>query len=353
MKTKKSLVYGVFAVLIALAFAACDGGGGGDPTVTGVTVNAAASFVNKGGTLQFSHVVNGTNSPSQAVTWTVVTTGVKSGTTISTTGLLTAASDEAVPSTIIVKATSTFDTSKYGIATVTVNDPNLQNLTGDVSISPAGSVTGTQLTATYSGTETITTYQWKKAGDNVGSNSNKFTPYEPGTYTVMVSATNYNSKISAPVTVTGAEVPIDDQPAENRWWKWVADDATATVDYSVAADGVCTITIGGTAQPNNETDDYGRWKASAGYWYTATSNTKYKYIFEAWTESGDRELGIQYYYIDEDHRHADTSLDITGTRTTYTIEGATVSYGGVYSIDFWGADKKGIFFVKILSIEPK
>jgi len=78
------------------------------------------------------------------------------------------------------------------------------DLPGTITISPStGVVVGTELTATYSGTESVS-YQWKKGSTNVGTNSNKFTPTEAGSYTVTVSAEGYKSKTSAEVTVTGS-----------------------------------------------------------------------------------------------------------------------------------------------------
>ena len=79
-------------------------------------------------------------------------------------------------------------------------------LAGVIMISPSANVTvGTALTAVYSGTETVN-YQWKKEGVNVGANSKTFTPSAEGSYTVTVSASGYNSKTSAAVTVTGGDV---------------------------------------------------------------------------------------------------------------------------------------------------
>jgi len=76
-----------------------------------------------------------------------------------------------------------------------------KDLTGTITISPSTSVTtNTELTATYSGTETVS-YQWKNDSTNVGTNSNKFTPTEAGSYTVTVSAEGYKSKTSNAVTV--------------------------------------------------------------------------------------------------------------------------------------------------------
>jgi len=78
------------------------------------------------------------------------------------------------------------------------------NLGGTITINPStGVTTGTELTAVYSGSETVTlSYQWKKNGSNVGTNSNKYTPAEAGSYSVTVSAAGYNSKTSASVIVT-------------------------------------------------------------------------------------------------------------------------------------------------------
>jgi formylglycine-generating enzyme required for sulfatase activity len=62
------------------------------------------------------------------------------------------------------------------------------------------------LTANYSGSEKVS-YLWKNGETNVGTNSNKYTPPEAGSYTVTVSAAGYNNKTSAAVTVTGASLP--------------------------------------------------------------------------------------------------------------------------------------------------
>jgi len=93
-------------------------------------------------------------------------------------------------------------------ATVDVNDPSLLTLSGNISIGGGGSATvGTELTATYSGSETVT-YRWEKDGTTVGTNSNKYTPTEAGSYTVTVSASGYNSKTSAAVVVSAALAEI-------------------------------------------------------------------------------------------------------------------------------------------------
>jgi hypothetical protein len=78
-----------------------------------------------------------------------------------------------------------------------------KDLSGTIAITPSAGVTvGTELTANYSGNETVK-YQWKKDGANTGTGS-KYTPDVPGSYTVTVSASGYISKTSAAVTVTGS-----------------------------------------------------------------------------------------------------------------------------------------------------
>ena len=63
--------------------------------------------------------------------------------------------------------------------------------------------TGDELTAAYSGTETVS-YQWNKGGTAIiGETGQRYTPIEAGTYTVTVSVAGYNPKTSAAVTVTG------------------------------------------------------------------------------------------------------------------------------------------------------
>lgn len=76
------------------------------------------------------------------------------------------------------------------------------NLPGTITIQPNGEVElGVELTASYSGTEPVK-YQWNKGEDLInGATSNKYTPTEPGSYSVTVSATGYVSKTSDHVII--------------------------------------------------------------------------------------------------------------------------------------------------------
>jgi hypothetical protein len=86
------------------------------------------------------------------------------------------------------------------------------NLSGSIVISATSggtaatsATTGATLYAVYSGgTETVA-YQWNKDGAVISSGGTgaSYMPATAGSYTVTVSASGYQSKTSAPVTVTG------------------------------------------------------------------------------------------------------------------------------------------------------
>jgi hypothetical protein len=87
------------------------------PTYTSITVTPSSATVVVGTTKQFTAVVNGTNSPSQMVTWSV--SGNTSTSTIIANGLLTVGSNETA-TTLTVKVTSVVDASVSKSVTVTV-----------------------------------------------------------------------------------------------------------------------------------------------------------------------------------------------------------------------------------------
>lgn len=90
------------------------------PTVESVSVSPITAEVQKGATQEFTAVVEGTNHPAQTVTWEVIG-NESSATDIDANGLLTVGADETAAS-LIVKGTSTVDTSVSGSATVTVTE---------------------------------------------------------------------------------------------------------------------------------------------------------------------------------------------------------------------------------------
>lgn len=87
----------------------------GTPSITSVTVSPATATVNKGNMLQLNAVVVAESFAPKSVVWSVNS----ELSTISQTGLLTVGAEETA-GTLTVTATSTYDDSKSGTATITV-----------------------------------------------------------------------------------------------------------------------------------------------------------------------------------------------------------------------------------------
>jgi len=108
-------------------------------------------------------------------------------------------------------------TSKTSAAVAVINDPSKEDLTGTVLFFIDGetdpvttSETGQEITALYQGSETLDTdiyYQWFKGEQPVQDYSDisndKYTPTEPGSYTVTLTVSGYNPFVSDPIAVTG------------------------------------------------------------------------------------------------------------------------------------------------------
>ena len=87
--------------------------------VTSVTVSPATATVSKGQELQLSAVVVTTGFANKAVYWSVDSTAYADGVRISDAGKLIVPADASVES-ITVTATSIYDNTKTGTATITV-----------------------------------------------------------------------------------------------------------------------------------------------------------------------------------------------------------------------------------------
>lgn len=87
----------------------------GTPSITSVTVSPTTATVNKGNMLQLNAVVVAESFAPKSVVWSVNS----ELSTISQTGLLTVGAEETAE-TLTVTATSTYDDSKSGTATITV-----------------------------------------------------------------------------------------------------------------------------------------------------------------------------------------------------------------------------------------
>lgn len=89
----------------------------GEQTVTTVTVSPDAATVHKGNQIQLKAAVDTTNFAPRSVIWTIDS----AVSTINAQGILTVSPEETA-GTITVTATSTFDSSVTGTATITVAD---------------------------------------------------------------------------------------------------------------------------------------------------------------------------------------------------------------------------------------
>ncbi|MDR2701566.1 MAG: leucine-rich repeat protein [Spirochaetaceae bacterium] len=189
----------------------------GETPVTSITQNAQYA-----GTVAWSPAVSGTFAASTAYTATITLTA-KTGYTLQgvTANFFTVAGATASNSANSGVITARFPATGGGGGN--------RDLSGNITISPSSGVTtGTELTAAYSGSETVS-YQWKNGETNVGINANKHTPTAAGTYTVTVSAPGYNSKTSAAVTVTTANIPtFTTVAAFENWLKTQSNNTAAT-----------------------------------------------------------------------------------------------------------------------------
>lgn len=182
-------------------------------TVTGVTVTPGTST----GTQQFAATVQGTNSPSQAVTWTK--TG---GGTISSSGLFTAPAATGSVQTITITATSDADPTKSGTATVTIAATAPTPTVTAVTVAPstanvAGGATQ-QFDATVTGTNSPSqAVTWAATAGTVSSSGLFTAPAATSAIqTVTVTATSVaNTARSGTAIITvPALPPVDPDPVD-------------------------------------------------------------------------------------------------------------------------------------------
>jgi hypothetical protein len=151
---------------------------------------------------------------------------------------------------------------------------------------------------TYSGAIDSTTGSGTEIVINITVNGKPLTITVSGTTMTVISGVIVLDNNEEKTFNNEPLIPVEGGYVANHWYKYVDGTATATLDnYQVDANGVCTVTVGGIAQPNNETDGWGSWKIWVGYGYGANVNTRYTYKIEAWTTSGTRDLRVQYYFV--------------------------------------------------------
>ena len=99
------------------------------PAVSSVTVSPSTAVVTQGQSLQLSAAVVTTGFANKAVTWTVATSTEGADATITEAGVLTISADTPAEASFTVTATSVYDSTKTGTATVTT--PKAASAGGD------------------------------------------------------------------------------------------------------------------------------------------------------------------------------------------------------------------------------
>jgi len=238
---KNKFLFIALTAIIGFSFAAlsltgCDDGGRTTVVpVTGVTLDQ--STINL--TVNSSVTLIATVTPDNATNKTVLWSASNAAAATVSNGVVTAVAAGTATITVTTK-----DGGKTAICVVTVTSGNsgTPNLPGNITINPSTGVNiNTELTATYSGSETVS-YQWKKGDADVGTNSNKFTPTTAGSYTVTVSAEGYNNKTSSAVNVSGGSV--SDTPITSVAISVTAPEKDEVPATTATASGTVNYTIG-------------------------------------------------------------------------------------------------------------
>jgi arylsulfate sulfotransferase len=184
-------------VLALISFVS--GCGGGSSTTTGnsisVAVSPATATVTSGGSTQFTATVTG-DSANGGVTWSVSGASATPG-TIDATGKYTAPTVTAATTATVI-ATSKTDTTKTGMATVTINPAAATGVTVSPQTAFVGAGQVQQFTATVTG-ESANTVTWSVNG-TAGGNATVGMIDANGNYTAPATATNATAQVTATST---------------------------------------------------------------------------------------------------------------------------------------------------------
>ena len=131
----------------------------------------------------------------------------------------------------------------------------------------------------------------------------------------------------------------------NRWLMNYSLPNNATLDhFSVNNEtGVVTTTVsgetGGTA-----------WRIRPRYYFNAETGKRYEYKFEAWLDSGTRNLYLLYYENNDTSTYLGQGVDLTTTPQTFTVIGDVIPRDGFRHLQFQCGDQLGTFYLKMISI---
>jgi len=178
------------------------------PAVRSVTLNLASASVVQGGIRQLSATVDAVGGATPTVTWS--SNGVDQKVTVDGTGKVSVAAD-AVPGDYTITATSVFDASKQGTATITVTPaPAVHSVSIDPSTASVMQGESEQLSASVDAVGgAATTVTWSSNGvaqkvtvDGAGKVS-AAADAVPGDYTITATSVfDASKKGTATITVT-------------------------------------------------------------------------------------------------------------------------------------------------------
>jgi alpha-tubulin suppressor-like RCC1 family protein len=145
------------------------------PSVTSVTISAPATTVLPATNTTLTATVAGNGAFNNAVTWSIVsgTAGAISATTGAAIDFMVPGSGNPPQGTVVIKATSNADSSKFGTITMTVQPASITGLTLTAVKSALKTGESTLLSATVTSSGNMTQFNplstWKIEDDGVGT----------------------------------------------------------------------------------------------------------------------------------------------------------------------------------------
>ena len=141
-----------------------------EPSIRSITVTPNTDLIsNPNTTRQFTAMVEVLNGAGTGVTWSIVSVSGTHGATINQSGLVTISASAQHNAVFRVRATSTFDTSKFGEAQVVIN-----GVVNSITINPVAPTLGLGATQQFTAAVSVTTgvlntVTWSLLNNNSGA----------------------------------------------------------------------------------------------------------------------------------------------------------------------------------------
>jgi hypothetical protein len=146
-----------------------------------------------------------------------------------------------------------------------------------------------------------------------------------------------------------------DELASGNWWDWREDGSTLALERSINAEGVLKVIVSGApvAVPNPGGDPWQVYSLEVGYNnYKAEPNSRYKYTFKIWTDSGTARIPVVTWPGDRIDNMSGLWVDITTVEQTYLlVTKFPLNSEEEENLRFWFAGVTGTFYIQVISIE--